>query len=427
MSRPAGLEAFDRGGHAILRLRPSLMFYWQAWLACAAVIGVWFVQRQLFDGIAASLGLPAELAALGLLVGLAPILIGVAFHRFTRSYEIEDNRVLRTTVGFISRAKREYTLSDKIQIDAQQSVLARLLNFGTVGFWAGDDRSRMEWANVPNPDQIVSFIRKLSAGDVAGGVTPLATNVAAMDQSATIPDAPAAIPKPPEGTKFASHVVVLPPVPDSMRGCLHDLSGSPYPLVRNYQWVERGEPLLGMSVRTKEYPWWQEIFSGNKTEYVDTIVRSPVTGLVLYNKHDPLRATVLPVLNDPPAESGSFLFGDFKNAYWHHRQFLFQEQRMIKMGKGRFDEWQSDDRLAEVLNDLCARSCDVIAVGVGAPALPDKTSNPHSSISSTWLEEPFLRPFLEHLVDEASIQNARERQEHDKQAEREAAEFRERP
>lgn len=119
---------------------------------------IWFFQRELFNEITSGLRMPASLAGIGLIIGLAPIAFRVLYHRYTHSYEIEGNQKLRITAGFIARHKREFTLSDKVQTDVSQSIIARLLNFGTIAFWTGDDRSRLEWRNAPDPDRIVAFL-----------------------------------------------------------------------------------------------------------------------------------------------------------------------------------------------------------------------------------------------------------------------------
>lgn len=162
---PGEFQRFQRGGANILRLRPAWGSYWRVWIACGGVIALWSAQRQLFDGLTRALGFPAELSVIGLLVGLAPIIVGMLYHRYTRSYEIEDGVKLRASVGFIARVKREFSLTDKIQADAAQSVPARLLNYGTIGFWTGDDRSRLEWIGAPDPDRIVAYIDSLKHGD----------------------------------------------------------------------------------------------------------------------------------------------------------------------------------------------------------------------------------------------------------------------
>lgn len=125
------------------------------------VFALWLVQREVFNGLADAVGAPASLSAIGLFIGLAPIAFSVLYHRYTRSYEIEEGQTLRATAGFVSRAKRQFSLSDKIQSDMVQSIPARLLNYGTVVFWTGDDKSRLVWKNAPDPDRIIAYINDL--------------------------------------------------------------------------------------------------------------------------------------------------------------------------------------------------------------------------------------------------------------------------
>lgn len=146
-------------------MRPAWLSYWGSLLAAMAVIGLWVVQRSLFDGMADTLGIPAEFAGLGLVIGLLPIAIRVFYHRYTHAYEIENGTKLRLVAGFISRVKREFPLTDKVQTDMGQSLIGRLLNYGTLAFWTGDDRSRLTWKDAPDPDQVVAFLDRLKSGD----------------------------------------------------------------------------------------------------------------------------------------------------------------------------------------------------------------------------------------------------------------------
>ena len=93
-----------------------------------------------------------------------PIIAGVVYHRYTHAYEIENGRKLRLLAGFISRVKREFPLTDKVQTDMGQSIAGRLLNYGTIAFWTGDDRSRLVWAKVSDPDRVIAYLDLLKAG-----------------------------------------------------------------------------------------------------------------------------------------------------------------------------------------------------------------------------------------------------------------------
>eukprot|EP00581_Thalassiosira_minuscula_P037768 CAMPEP_0184465606 /NCGR_PEP_ID=MMETSP0740-20130409/62518_1 /TAXON_ID=385413 /ORGANISM="Thalassiosira miniscula, Strain CCMP1093" /LENGTH=86 /DNA_ID=CAMNT_0026840475 /DNA_START=480 /DNA_END=737 /DNA_ORIENTATION=+ len=77
-------------------------------LAAGGVVGLWILQRPFFDALSDAVGLPAELAGLGLGLGLLPIVARVLYHRYTHAYEIEDRKKLRMVAGFISRVKREF-------------------------------------------------------------------------------------------------------------------------------------------------------------------------------------------------------------------------------------------------------------------------------------------------------------------------------
>lgn len=151
--------------------RPAWRSYWPSAIALLGVYGLWIVQRELFDGIAGALGFPAELSAIGLLIGAAPILAAVLVHHFTRSYELIDGHTVRGTTGFIARQRRQLELSGQVHVDLEQSVAGRLLRYGTLVFWTGDDRSRLQWRNVPVPTQIMDTVDAMRArGDSTVGV-----------------------------------------------------------------------------------------------------------------------------------------------------------------------------------------------------------------------------------------------------------------
>ena len=162
--QPGQFKQLSRKGQSVLQMRPAWTSYWRSGLAAVVVTGLWFVQRELFDGLAQRLGIPVELSGLGLAIALVPILAGVIYHRYTHAYEIENGRKLRLLTGFISRVKREFPLTDKVQTDMGQTIAGRLLNYGTIAFWTGDDRSRLEWRNAPDPDRVIAYLDELKSG-----------------------------------------------------------------------------------------------------------------------------------------------------------------------------------------------------------------------------------------------------------------------
>lgn len=162
------------------------------------VYALWLVQRQLFDGVTAAIGIPAELSAIGLLLGAAPILTAVAIDRFTKSYELVGNHTLRGTSGFIARQQRQLELSPQVHLDLEQSVAGRLLGFGTLTFWTGDDRSRMVWKNVANPTAVMGLVDSMRRG--SGGVRDTQPAAGEAGFSTGLAGVPAAPPPTPEET-----------------------------------------------------------------------------------------------------------------------------------------------------------------------------------------------------------------------------------
>ena len=154
-------RSFTRNGKSIIRFRPAWRSYWGSIIAALCVVIAWGLKKEMFESAVEAIGFPFKLSVIGLILGLTPILATVLYRRYTRSYEIEEGQKIRLTTGFIARQRRAFDISDKVQIDTQQSVAARLLNFGTIAFWTGDDKSRLEWQDAPDPDKISSYIDSL--------------------------------------------------------------------------------------------------------------------------------------------------------------------------------------------------------------------------------------------------------------------------
>jgi len=184
MTRPKGSKELHRNGKTVIRLHPAWRSSWRAALAGTAVFAVWTVEKEVFDSIAKAVGLPVELSALGLAIGLAPIVFAVLYKHYTHSYEIVDGRKVRSNVGFIARESRTFDISSRIQVDLSQSVAARFLNFGTVIFWTGDDTSRLEWTDIANPETVIEFIDSLKHSTDAPSGSQQAGTDALRGQSA---------------------------------------------------------------------------------------------------------------------------------------------------------------------------------------------------------------------------------------------------
>lgn len=167
---PPAFRRLHVRGVEVLRLRPALTSYWRSLVGMALVFLLWRAQREIFDAATALFGLEGRAPLAGLLLGWLPFAGYMAWHRMIHVFELEDGRTLRRRVGLIAHETREFALSEKIQIDVSQTVMGRLLGFGTVAFWTGDDRSRLTWTNVKAPEAIrryVNALREAGAGTSA--------------------------------------------------------------------------------------------------------------------------------------------------------------------------------------------------------------------------------------------------------------------
>ncbi len=143
----AGVNNFQSDNSDVLCARPAWASYWISFLAIAGILL-----------ITLSIGLDFTLA--GAIVVL--IFARILFYRHTHLYEILDERRLRVTHSFIARQRREFLISDKIQSDIVQDIIPRLLSYGTLSFWTGDQQSRMDWTNVKFPTQIETLVKTLA-------------------------------------------------------------------------------------------------------------------------------------------------------------------------------------------------------------------------------------------------------------------------
>ena len=396
-------------GNEIATYRPAWASYWKAWLAIAGLAATAYAFSRVRNIV---LETPAQLQGIVALTTLAPILLiiaGVLFHRYTRAYQVENGRRLRTTIGFIARDRREFLISDKIQTDLKQTVLGRLLGYGTLRFWTGDDQSGQSWVNVAAPNRLEAEIKALALNTDDAARQPSRNTASARTEkpnSRMNPAAPATppLPHPPAGTIFAGHAIVLPRfTPSLMRHIGSEFKSA----VEPQQFVAKGEPLLTLILMTED----ETLFGGGK--FVDVVIPAPVSGLVLRRSHftrpyydqsppdpaDEMRTTLLPVKSEP-AENGAFIYGALCDAIWKHRDFLFQRQRKLKeIAKHNAASaqwvatWTDENTVRKALDELLTQPCDEIPA---RPAFDDY-------LCEAWIKRPHLRDFLAPLVDETTL------------------------
>lgn len=83
-------------------------------------------------------------------IGIIPLVLAVWRH-YSHTYE-SDGEVVRHNFGIISRDLRSVRIKDLREIGLRQSIVGRILNYGTLTFdtAAGNDRE-VSWLGVRNP------------------------------------------------------------------------------------------------------------------------------------------------------------------------------------------------------------------------------------------------------------------------------------
>lgn len=382
----------------IITYRPAWLSYWKGWLAIAVIGSVaWFtgtIRDEIFD-------LQSWLKSGGVLLTLVPmlaILIGIIFHRYTRSYEIEDGRRVRNTTGLIARRRREFLISDKIQSDLSQTLIGRLLGYGDLRFWTGDDQSGFVWFNVPAPATREAEVKSLAMSPRSTALKQDDDKLkrAQLGPESVISTSSPLVDSPPSGARFADYVIVLPPLPYFVE----QVSSEADPIPTSWEFVERGAPLLSVAIPTENR-------LGRAARFESVIIPSPVSGLVVRRSHhnapttkeiDPandMLTTILPVENSPAVDTGSVLFGELRNMLWTHREYLFRKQKNVQriISSVPFLELQSDEGLKAALDAFCNQDCYLLN------ARPDF----EDYINEAWLKRPHLRASLHHMVDRESL------------------------
>lgn len=402
---PASLVRTANAGGELLRTRPSWVSYWRAWLAAAGVFLLWYFQKWIFDGILRLLGIPYETSWFGLAVGLIPIVAVVLFHRYTHVFEIEGRQRLRSRIGFIARRIDEFSISPRVQASINQSVAGRLLDFGTIRFWTGDDRSELVWTGVRHPTRIAAFFNVLKTGNALVSADAAPGGTAYGDKAppdSVVASGSGALPRGmvPPGTQLSDQVVVVPGLSD---GFSHSgrLSGL---LKQNYGWVERGAPIAcyTIAVPRVEVPLIGALvgfFFGPIVR--SAVIRSPANGIVLHATYDfhtdssgffrgksvpewerPIGAfAILLRKGEPAPEDGSWLFLDVCRLARAESRFFHRNSRYWSKGP------IPPDRFVAMLDKQQALQCRVTDV------LP--TYREYIEEAATRLS--MLAPYLAHI------------------------------
>lgn len=396
---PAGFQRVQTDRSVILRLRPAWRSYWRALLGMVLTFLLWRAQRELFDAFASLFGVARDLPVAGLLLGWAPFVGYMAFDRLIHVFELENERLLRARVGLIARKTDEFVLSERLQIQVNQTAMGRLLGFGTLAFWSGEVAGRLEWTNISSPEAVRRYLNALRDASTQPTAQSHATASAPsiQPQSVSAPSRAGHVQgEVPTGTRFGNRVAVLPGLSYafSHSGALGKSSAA-----RPYTWIERGTPIGGYSIQTPriDVPILGALVA---PEVQHVMIRSPVSGLILHSDYSycgdvgefigpcdanwrPPAGTfaVLLAQSEPAPDSGAQMFGDACRLAAEHARLFHRNSR----------QWSKAGIPPQEFTDILRRqetlSCRLV----------DATQHYGDYLEEAARKLPALAPLLAHL------------------------------
>lgn len=393
--------------------RPAWVSYWKSWISIAVILVLSMIRANSAELSSDVQNVLPYLA----LIPIGGILARVLFHRYSRTYQIEESRRIRNTTGIISRVRREFLISDKIQTDLKQTILGRFLNYGTLRFWTGDEQSGFAWVNVPDPARRETEVKQLVlAGhdtkdhprkpDEGHRAVTTASSFEALVPQRSLP---------PKGTQLSQMAVIVPPLP----GAIQVLAGEPKFIStlnnseRDYRYVECGDPLIEILVPVRD------LFFGRQ-DFERIVIPSPVTGLVIKTGHSATKeiwdyrsreynnpdlatmmlTTIIPTSNASDPNQGHSLFGDLYRVLWENRDYIFNRQKTARLHfeRGRFGSLKTEDGIRALLDETSTQTCLHV----------DAMTHFHEYIHEIWFKRHDLRIFLNPLVNEAGLRDFHE-------------------
>jgi uncharacterized membrane protein YdbT with pleckstrin-like domain len=136
-----------------------------------------YVVGVVIAGVAAAIGALASGAGIAILAGAVVLAIVVLVGLIKRSavrYVITTER-LHIRRGILSKATQETRVQRVQNVNTQQSLLARLMQVGTVDFdTAGTDDSEFRFVGVANPREVVRAVDRAQRAAGARERDPLA-------------------------------------------------------------------------------------------------------------------------------------------------------------------------------------------------------------------------------------------------------------
>lgn len=200
----------------------------------------------------------------------------------------------------------------------------------------------------------------------------------------------------PAGITFGVKMLLVPAVSDvfSHSGSLVGLREG-----KSYSWIKRGDAIArySMSVRKLDVPVLGAVLGD--TEHTAEI-RSPVSGLIIHSDYrhgldtydfkrfgdpdfsPPVRMAILLPDDEPPPESGSYMFRDLITCCWNNRAPFLKPSRRWSMAAYAESDFKTH----------CDEQYDLV------PHIVDAMPRYSEYFQEARTRYPQLRPYLKHLL-----------------------------
>lgn len=160
---PEQFQQLKEDGRTILRTRPAWATFLGSWVLLGISLFLTFYYHDALRSFAAYFGIPLGYASFAILLPSVIIVIITVLRRYHWTFELDQQHV-RLKRGYLAQSERKIQLVAWVNIDLDRSILGRLFNYGSLGFWSGDEKSRLTWWGVSSPIAVRQYIERIRDG-----------------------------------------------------------------------------------------------------------------------------------------------------------------------------------------------------------------------------------------------------------------------